>query len=127
MTTLTALDDVDHLWGGDVGLTQTGDLARVNGADRSKQRVLRRLMTNPGDYAFHPEYGAGLPAKVGAILDLAEIRALVRNQMLLEASVSQADPITVAANALDDGVSIDLDYIALPDRQPVSLSFDVSV
>jgi hypothetical protein len=47
--------------------------------------------------------------------------------MALEASVSTADPINVEVRQIDDGVSVALSYITLPDRQPVSLSFDVSV
>lgn len=127
MASLTHLDDVGHVWGSDLQLSQTGDLARVSGLERSNDRVLRRLMTNVTEYVWHPPYGAGIPARVGTILDLAEIRALIRTQMALEASVSQADPITVTATQIANGVSVFLSYIALPDRQPVTLSFDVSV
>lgn len=127
MATLDALDDIAHDWGSDVQLTATGDLARASGSARSRQRVLRRLLTNPGECVFHPTYGAGIPGRVGTILDLAEIRAVIRTQMMLEASVSQADPIKVGVAQIENGVTVDLAYIALPDRQPVSLSFDVSV
>jgi hypothetical protein len=127
MARLSALQDVGHYWGSDTQLTPTGDLARADNLARSQQRVLRRLMTNPGDYYWHPTYGAGLPAKIGQILDLAEIRAVIRTQMQLEASVSKADPIRVDVAQISDGVSVALAYTALPDRQPVTLSFDVSV
>lgn len=127
MQTLTALQDIDHTWGSDVALTPTGDFGRVSGLDRSKQRVLRRLMTPIKGYLFHRDYGGGLPERIGTILNLAEIRALIRTQMQLEASVSRASPIKVGVSQITNGVSVDLAYTALPDRQPVALSFDVSV
>lgn len=125
MADLTALCDVSHLWGGDVGLSPSGDLARVTRADRSVQRVLRRLLTNPGDYTFHPNYGAGLPARVGTNLDVAEISALIREQMALEPSVAQTPAPTIKVTPIQNGVSVSIVYVALPDRQPVPLSFDV--
>ena len=53
--------DFDQLWGDDLTLTATGQVALVDGTPKGEQRVLRRLLTNPGDYIWHPEYGAGLP------------------------------------------------------------------
>lgn len=136
MADLTALADVGHFWGSDIQLSPTGDLARASGAERSKQRVFRRLMTNPaasapngatsGDYIFHPGYGAGIPAMIGQVLDIARITARIRGQMLLEASVAKSPAPKVTVNQIVGGVSVDLAYVALPDRQPVSLSFDVS-
>ena len=42
-----------------------GDLAPAAGTLRGQQRVLRRLLTNPGDYIWQPGYGAGLGQFVG--------------------------------------------------------------
>lgn len=127
MADLTALCDVGHFWGSDVQLGPTGDLARATRADRSKQRVLRRLLTNPGDYIWHPTYGAGLPAKIGQNADPAEIGSLIRTQMGLEPSVAQTPEPTVAVTPILNGISVAIVYFVLPDRQPVPLSFDVSV
>lgn len=127
MVSLSARQDVSHFWGSDINVSQTGDMARVEGVERSKQRVLRRLMTNPGEYSFHPEYGGGIPARIGTILNLAEVGAAIRKQMELEDSVSQADPISVDVQQITNGVAVSLAYVALPDKQPVTLSFDVSV
>jgi hypothetical protein len=127
MADLTALCDVGHFWGSDVQLSPTGDLARVTRGDRSKQRVLRRLLTNPGDCLFHPEYGAGLPRQIGLNADVAEIRALIREQMLLEASVARDPEPQIVVRAIQNGIAVSIVYVALPDRQPVPLSFDVSV
>lgn len=122
----TALQDIDHNFGGDLGLSASGSLLSVSGNKRSAERVYRRLLTNPGDYIWQPTYGAGLPQKVGQLVDVAEIRALVRKQMGLEASVSQTPPPQVTAQAIPNGVSVSISYVALPDKQPVALSFSVS-
>lgn len=125
MADLPALRDLFHYWGSDLSLSPTGDLAPVEGVERSKQRVLRRLLTNPGDYVWHPTYGAGLPRFVGANLDAGKLAGLIRGQMLLEASVSRSPAPTVAVQPIANGVSIRVTYTALPDRQPVALSFSV--
>lgn len=122
---LTALIDVAHEWGADVQLSATGDLAQVKTSKRSAQRVYRRLMTNPGEYLWHPTYGAGLPARVGSLVNVPEITALIRGQMLLEASVSPSPPPAVTVTPITNGVSVAVTYTVLPDRQPVSLSFNV--
>lgn len=127
MADLTALADVAHVWGQDVQLSPTGDLGRVTRADRSRQRVLRRLLTNPGDYIFHPDYGAGLPALVGSNVTAAEVAALVRQQLKLEPSVAQTPEPVISVTLIPNGIRVQGSYTALPDQQPVPLSFDVSV
>jgi hypothetical protein len=125
MADLTALDDVGHYWGGDVFASPSGDLLRAERAERSKERVLRRLLTNPGELLFHPNYGAGIPQRIGQVLDIREIAALIRTQMGLEASVSQSPPPAVTVVPTSNGVSATIEYSVLPDQQPVSLSFSV--
>ncbi len=126
MADLTTLTGVSHYYGGDVALGPTGDLGRVNGLERSKQRVLRRLLTNPGDYIFHPTYGAGLGRYVGKVVDVAAIAVLIRGQMALERSVSQSPPPTIKASLIPNGIAVSVAYVALPDRQPVALAFEVT-
>lgn len=123
----TALDDVTHYWGSDLQLSPTGDLSRSSRVERSKQRVLRRLMTNPGDYIWHPAYGAGLPALVGTNATAAAVQALVRGQMLLEASVARDPEPTVAVQTISNGLAVQITYAVPPEKQPVALSFSVSV
>jgi hypothetical protein len=127
MASTPALDDLAHVFGQDLQLSATGDLARVNRATRTDQRVLRRLLTNPGGYMFHANYGAGLPAKVGENLDIAKLRALIRGQMFLEAAVVRVPEPVITLNPISGGVAAQVQYLALPDKQPVSLSFNVSV
>ena len=124
------LHDLSQYVGGDLSSSGTGDLQTASGTLRGQQRVLRRLLTNPGDYIFHPTYGAGLPKYVGQVADLAKIKALILGQVLLEDAVakSPAPVITVAPiqNGAGGGFSVSIQYTDAPSKQPVSLSFSVS-
>ena len=118
-----ALDDCAHLWGFDLQLSPTGDLARSSGDERSKEHVLRRLLTGSGSYLSHVDYGAGLPGYVGAEAQAPALASLIRGQMQLEASVSQAQAPSVALTVLPDAVSASISYTTAPEQQPVALSF----
>lgn len=126
MSDLVDLTDAGQLWGADLRLSPTGDLAMVSGADRSKERVLRRLLTNPGDYLFSMPYGGGVPAQIGEIADNAKITGNIQGQMKIEPSVSQAVAPTVVVAETDKGVAVSISYIAAPDQTPAALSFTVS-
>jgi hypothetical protein len=122
----TALIDVDHFWGDDLRVSPTGDLGQATRAVRSKERILRRLMTNLQDYLSHPTYGAGLPGRIGTLINIPEIVALIRGQMFLEDSVARSPEPTINAVEIVGGVSVSVTYTIDPDRQPVALSFSVS-
>jgi phage baseplate assembly protein W len=125
MPDYTTLNDVDHFFGQDVAAGNTGDLALVQRLARSRQRVLRRLLTNPGDYEAHPEYGAGIPRMIGESVDLKRIEGVIRAQLLLESSVQITPAPTIRVSQITGGVSVVVNYVALPDKQPVSLSFNM--
>lgn len=123
------LTDLDQYIGSDVAASGTGDLQGATATLRGQERVLRRLLTNPGDYIFQPSYGAGLPQYVGRTADVAQIRALVRGQILLEEAVAKtpAPEIGVVAipSAAGGGYSIKIRYTDAPSGEPVTLSFQV--
>lgn len=127
----TTLADLNHYIGGDLAVSNTGDLSTVTDLSRSQQRILRRLLTNPGDYIFHPDYGAGLPQWIGRTADLAEIRALIRGQIMHEESVAKSpEPVIQVGqlpNADGGGFSVVIRYVEASTSQPVVLSFNVSV
>lgn len=125
------LSDLFHYWGADVTLSNTQDLLTVSGVAMGQQRVLRRLLTNQGDYLFDPTYGAGLPSYVGQTADIAKITALITSQILLEPAVSPspAPVITVAAAASDtdaSALSISVQYTDRPSGRDTTLSFTLS-
>lgn len=96
--------DVSHQFGSDLVLGPTGDLATADGSVLSQQRVLRRLLTNPGDYIWQLAYGAGLAQFVGQPAVAARIGGAIRVQMLREATVARTpEPVVdVQAGATGD-------------------------
>lgn len=120
------MDDLYHNIGADVYPSVTGDLLRVDGTTKGQQRVLRRLLTNPGDYIWHPTYGGGLGAKVGDVTDIPAIKALIRRQLRLEDCVSQAPEPVVDVAPITGGVSVRIRYVDSISKTPQTLSFDVN-
>lgn len=118
--------DLQTGWGGDVASTETGDLATVSGPALGTQRVLRRLLTNPGDYIWQPEYGAGLGQFVGQPADTAAIQTLIRTQMRLEPAVA-ASPEPVISLQLDPGgsLSVQIRYADAETAETQSLSINL--
>jgi hypothetical protein len=127
---MTYLSDIDHYWGSDISSTPAGDLAVVQTTKRGVQRVLRRLMTNPGEYIFHPTYGAGLPRKIGKLVNIPEITALIRSQMLLESVVARSPApivnVSIIPNSLGGGIAVAATYTDAYTGQTVPLNFNVS-
>ncbi len=97
------MTDIAQTWGGDLSLGPTGDLAAADTPDLTVQRVLRRLLTNPGDYIWNLAYGGGLPAFVGQPARAASIAGVVRAQLLQEAAVAPVPTPTVSVAAGPDG------------------------
>jgi hypothetical protein len=119
------LNDLYQVFGSDLSPSNSGDLLSVNGLEMGKQRVLRRLLTNPGDYIFHPEYGAGLPQYIGAVMDIPKITSVIKGQMKLEACVSQNPPPTINISQITNGISVSISYIDSGTQQAVYLDFPV--
>lgn len=118
--------DLYHFIGGDLSASPTGDLRPVDSSTRGTQRILRRLMTNPSEYIFHPEYGAGLGQKVGQSVNKNEWEALIRGQMLLEDCVAQSPIPKITLTIITEGVSVFIQYTDAVSGTPETLSFDVT-
>jgi len=119
------MPDLAHLWAGDLSFGPTGDLAIVDGLEMGRQRVLRRLLTNPGEYLWQPGYGAGLPTYVGLTPAVAEIAALIGGQMTLEPAVAPDPAPVVTVTAIPNGLSVDIAYTDAGSGSPVTLAFDL--
>lgn len=124
------LNDLSQYVGGDLSPSGTGDLQTATGTLRGQQRVLRRLMTNPYDYVFHTDYGAGLPKYVGQPADIPKIRALIRGQIQMEDSVAKTPAPIIAVSPIRAGVgggfAVSIQYYDAGTNQPVNLNFNVS-
>jgi phage baseplate assembly protein W len=123
---MNMLHDLDQTVGSDLSASSTGDLLIAKRIQRSQQRLLRRLLTNPGDYLFHPDYGAGLPRYVGQTIDIARIRALIRAQVRLETAIAQHPAPQISVKPLMNGIAVAIHYADAASSEPVSLSFNVN-
>ena len=96
--------DAYHLFGSDLQVGATGDILTATGTEYGQQRVLRRLLTNPGDYLWSLDYGAGLARFVGQPASAPQLVALTRAQMRREASVALSPEPGVAVDVTGNGV-----------------------
>jgi len=119
--------DIDHYWGDDLQFSDQGDLVVVSGTTEGVQRVLRRLLTNLGTYIWHPrDYGTGVRAKVGAILDVQELTSLIRSQIFLEAAVSPTPEPTIEVTPTIDGAFVRIQYWDALTQSPAVTAFDIT-
>jgi hypothetical protein len=120
------LSDVSQTWGDDIDVSANGDLLVVDSLLLSEQRVLRRLLTNPGDYIWHPDYGAGLPAMIGEPINVDTVKAIITAQIFLEDSVVRDPPPVVDVSSIPNGMFVNIQYTEADSGQPVTLSFSVN-
>ena len=107
------MPDIQHLFGNDFTVGPTGDIATSSGPQLGLERVLRRLLTNPGEYIFQLAYGAGLPAALGQVANAPRIQAVIRAQMLQEAAVARAPAPVISVTS--DGVGNTYAYVRYAD------------
>ena len=93
--------DLFHEWGTDLAVGSGGDLALSAASDTINQRVLRRLLTNPGDYLWNLNYGGGLGQFVGVPANPADIEAVVGTQLALETAVPATPAPQITASLVD--------------------------
>jgi phage baseplate assembly protein W len=93
--------DIFHEWGADLAVGSGGDIALASGSDVISQRVCRRLLTNPGDYLWNLDYGAGLARFIGQPARSAEIEAVITSQLSLETAIPTNPAPQVTTTAVD--------------------------
>ena len=121
--------DISNNFGEDMVLSSTDDLLNVSDLELSKQRVLKRLLTNPGDYIWHTDYGAGLGRYVGDALSpdlFDEIKSLILSQIFLEDSVANNPEPQISMQTIQGGLFVQINYVDNPSKQPIVLSFSVN-
>lgn len=120
------MPDIWHQFGSDLLASPAGDLATVDGTLLGQQRVLRRLLTNPGDYIWQLDYGAGLAQFIGQPVDVARIQGVIRSQIFLESAVARSPEPQITVQAVATGeVFVTVLYTDAPSGQPQVLSFSV--
>ena len=120
------MTDLSHQWGADLAVGPTGDLATADGSLLGQQRVLRRLLTNPGDYIWQLDYGAGLGRFIGKPVNAGQIQAAIRSQIFKEAAVARTPEPTINVNLGPAGVvAVDIRYVDAISGQTQILSVTV--
>lgn len=106
------MQDLFHVWNNDFVLGAAGGLATTADSEQCSQKVIRRLLTSPGDDPFNLTYGAGLAAMIGTEVSASTIRGIVYQQMKLETGVDQSQPVSVDVTQRDDGaVFVNVKYV----------------
>ncbi len=118
------MPDLSHAFATDLAISPNGDLATIQGPALGQQRVLRRLLTNPGDYIWNLTYGAGLASFIGQPTDIPRIRALIRSQIFKESAVARTpEPLIDVAPGPNGTVSVHIRYADTDTGQTQILSF----
>lgn len=132
------MSDIAHIYGSDVQVSPSGDLALATSPNIGVQRVYRRLLTNPqfsdsaanviatGDYLAHQLYGAGVARKIGSPQAIASTTALIRGQMLLEPAVAQKPPPVITLTPILNGLSASIQYTDSATSATQYLSFEIT-
>jgi len=114
---------ISHVWGADLQIGPSGDLAQVSAPQLGQQRVLRRLLTSPLEYIWEPTYGGGLGGMVGQPADPQAIQGLILAQMQLESAVLQDPPPVVTVQGNAGGVVVaTIQYVDASSGQTVTLT-----
>ena len=82
----------------DLHVTPAGDWAIVEGYAALSQSLIRRMITDPGEWVFRPEYGAGLRRYVKERRTserVSELRERVRAQALADDRVESVADVVV--------------------------------
>ena len=105
------MTDISHIMGSDLAIAPTGDIQSVADTDAVSQRVLRRLLTNAGDYIWSLTYGAGLPQFVGRTVNVTQLQAVIRTQLQLETAVARVPlPSATVISSGDGTVTATITY-----------------
>lgn len=120
--------DLSLEWRDDFQIDPTGDLLLVDGAEQTRQAIIRRLLTAVKGYIWHLEYGAGLPQRIGKVEQPTRIRSICQSQIMLERTVARIPTPTVRVS--NDGVDpnlfvIDVTYHDAATGAPLAITFDV--
>ena len=120
------MNDLFQQWGNDLAVDARGDLALVSGALLVQQQVLRRLLTNQGDYIWQPQYGAGLAQFVGQPANPLQIQAIIRTQLAKERAVAQTPaPIVEISYDTVGAIAVMISYVDAASGQTQLLSFGI--
>lgn len=117
--------DIYHYFSGDTSSDGVGGLLSADGVTESQQRIIRRVLTNPGDYIYDPSYGIGAGVYVGATTaELGGLKSRISNQILQEPSVSPSPAPEVTLKSDLGVLYISIKYMDVPSNTTQLLLFN---
>lgn len=122
--------DVTKGSGPDRRVTPDGDWLLVQGREALRQSLLRRYLTNPGEWATKENYGAGVRMFVKAKNVKAareELTSRIKQQSLMDFRVERVDDVRISWTATGR-INVDVHIIPrgqLDRNKPVTISFGV--
>jgi hypothetical protein len=108
--------DTSQYFNSDWELDSRNDLLRAYQPTEGNQRIIRRLLTAPGQYVWHPTYGAGVGAFIGKGLsdkDANKLKATINAQIYQEPFVAQSPPAKITLQRSDNGLLCVIQYYNL--------------
>lgn len=116
-----------HYFKQDLSWSSSGDLAVATDIQELEQRVLRGLMTSPGNYIFAPLYGAGLGRYVGIALSGSlknQIIGLIKSVLVLEPDIQKSPAPIINLNSDANGFTgVMINYIYTPTGQAQTIVY----
>jgi phage baseplate assembly protein W len=121
------MPDIAHWYGSDLQISASGELLLVANDTLVQQRIVRRLLTNAGDYIWQLAYGAGVGSLVGKVQQPGAVESLVRSQIFQEASGASVPVPTVTTSTDQNGnVVVTIKYTDATTGETQTLSSPVN-
>jgi hypothetical protein len=118
-------------WGEDLSVGVSGDIGVALVQAEVQQRLVRRLLTNPGEYVWHVDYGAGLGSYVGERYSPGFIEGAVLNELQLEALVAGTPAPMVQTNLSVTGpfstISVAIQYQVAGTSTPDFITLNLGI
>jgi phage baseplate assembly protein W len=115
--------DLNLPWGGDLSLSPQGGTELISGSALTQQRIIRRLLTNQGDYIWDPTYGGNLRQYVDEPFDVAAVTAHVQAQTVLESTVQSVLSVVLTFQPSLGIATCTINYTASTATGPQVLTF----
>jgi phage baseplate assembly protein W len=109
-------------------LSGSGDWLEVSGHDALRQSVIRRLVTNPGEWATLPDYGVGARAFVkdrNTRSRREELTNRIREQLLQDARIAAVEQVLVESGDSVLIVTIKITPKARFSPNPVGITVEI--
>lgn len=133
----TTIRELRRLWGrdvffknGDYSVGPAGDWLVVDREEALRQAIIRRVITDPGEWTTLPEYGIGARAFVKARKTravISELRERIRTQLLREPRIASVEQVDIESDISTLKISIKVLAKGRAERsEPLVISVEVS-